>query len=79
MPDVRDVASKMSISEAQARELVRSIAKGHGHLDEAVYNEMTAPVRLQVEEAFLMKDKLIGSTVITYASDPLSILLRVPH
>jgi hypothetical protein len=55
----------MNISKSQAKELVGNIAKGHGHLDEAVYSEMTASARRQVEEALLMKDKLIGSTVIT--------------
>ncbi|OIW34078.1 hypothetical protein CONLIGDRAFT_667268 [Coniochaeta ligniaria NRRL 30616] len=59
----------MSISRSQAKELVKSIAKGHGHLDEAVYSEMTASARRQVEEALLMKDQLIGSTVITLAKN----------
>ena len=54
------------MSKYRAKELVRQIAKSHGHLDEAVYGEMTAAARCQVEEALLMKDKLIGSAVITY-------------
>ncbi len=69
LPHEEDFIFEMSISKSQARMLVGSIAKSHGHLDEAVYSEMSTSARRQVEEALLMKDKLIGSTVITYASD----------
>ena len=55
----------MAISKARARVLVRDIAKSHGHLDESVYTEMSASARFKVEEALLIKDELIGKTVIT--------------
>jgi hypothetical protein len=56
----------MEVSKSQAKKLVREIAKSHGHLDESVYSQMSDDARRQVEQALLMKDKLIGSTVITY-------------
>lgn len=54
------------MSKSQAEDLVKGIARSHGHLGEAVYSQMTAFARHEVEEAILAKDKLIGSTVITY-------------
>jgi hypothetical protein len=55
-----------SPARAGARNLVKSIAKDHGHLGEDVLNKMTDDVRLQVEEAMLKKDEMIGSSVMTY-------------
>jgi hypothetical protein len=49
-----------------ARQLVRSIAKEHGFLGEDVYSRMEPDLRREVEEAMLNKDKLIGSSVMTY-------------
>lgn len=60
----------MAISQHRAKELVRQIAKDHGHLGEEVYARMDANTRREVEEALLKKDEMIGSTVITYARCP---------
>lgn len=49
-----------------ARRLVQSIANDHGYLDEGVYSQMTPDVRRRVEEALMKKDKMIGSSVVTY-------------
>ena len=54
-------------SRSEARQLVESIANDHGYLDEGVYSQMTPDVRRRVEEALMKKDKMIGSSVITYA------------
>ena len=55
-----------SPARAGARELVKKIAEDHGHLGEDVLNQMPDDVRRQVEEAMLKKDKMIGSSVMTY-------------
>ncbi|OXV08400.1 hypothetical protein Egran_03835 [Elaphomyces granulatus] len=57
-----------SPARAGARNLVKSIAKDHGHLGEDVLNKMTDDVRLKVEEALLKKDEMIGSSVMTQES-----------
>lgn len=43
---------------------MKSIAKSHGYLGEAVYARMDADTRREVQEAMLAKDKIIGSTVM---------------
>ncbi|KAK3315550.1 hypothetical protein B0H66DRAFT_628718 [Apodospora peruviana] len=55
--------------KARAKKLVESIAKDHGHLGEHVYAKMDAETRREVEEAFLKKDEIIGSSVITLAKN----------
>ncbi|KAL4796623.1 hypothetical protein BDV19DRAFT_398235 [Aspergillus venezuelensis] len=52
-----------------ARELVEQIADQHGHLGEDVLSQMTPKVRKQVEKALLMKDGMIGSSVVTLAKN----------
>ncbi|KAL4968127.1 uncharacterized protein BDV14DRAFT_206779 [Aspergillus stella-maris] len=52
-----------------ARELVEQIADQHGHLGEDVLSQMTPEVRKQVEKALLMKDGMIGSSVVTLAKN----------
>lgn len=49
-----------------APEIVKEITRLHGFLDESVYAKMEPDVRHEVEEAMLMKDEMIGSSVITY-------------
>ena len=50
-----------------ARELVRSIAKKHGYLAAEKFARIPDPeLRREFEEAFLNKDLIIGSSVITY-------------
>ncbi|GES62023.1 chaperone protein htpG [Aspergillus terreus] len=56
-------------SHTSARDLVRRIAKGHGHLGEETLQRMDPETRREVEEALLKKDELIGSTVITLAKN----------
>ncbi|KAI9038751.1 uncharacterized protein KD926_010486 [Aspergillus affinis] len=56
-------------SHTSARDLVRRIAKGHGHLGEKTLQRMDPETRREVEEAMLKKDELIGSTVITLAKN----------
>src|SRR4051794_21861578 len=59
----------MSVSQTRARELVSQIAKDHGYLGEEVYARMDDDMRREVQEAFLKKDEMIGSTVITLAKN----------
>ncbi|KAK0610737.1 hypothetical protein B0T14DRAFT_487161 [Immersiella caudata] len=59
----------MAINTARARELVSRIATDHGHLGEEVYQRMDPETRRKVEEAFLKKDLMIGSSVITLAKN----------
>ncbi|KAL4899989.1 hypothetical protein BDW74DRAFT_171075 [Aspergillus multicolor] len=54
---------------ARARQLVKAIAKKHGHLGEEILSQMSAEVRREVEEALLRKDEMIGSSVITLAKN----------
>lgn len=49
----------------QARELVQRISLSHGHLRPEVLNRLSEADRREVEEALMVKDKLIGSNVIT--------------
>lgn len=64
------MASRTS-GHASARDLVRRIAKGHGHLGEETLQRMDPETRREVEEALLKKDELIGSTVIAYVQHTL--------
>ncbi|RYO82881.1 hypothetical protein DL762_006402 [Monosporascus cannonballus] len=54
---------------ARARRFVESLADEHGHLGEDVYSTMTAETRRRVEEALLIKDQIIGASVITLAKN----------
>lgn len=52
-----------------ARQLVKQIAKDHGYISPERFQQLEASgpeFRREMEEAFLKKDLLIGSTVITY-------------
>ena len=48
-----------------AKELVQQIAKDHGYLGEEKLQRIEPDLRREIEEAFLKKDLMIGSTVIT--------------
>ena len=50
-----------------ARNLVRQIAKDHGYISAEKFREISDPaLRREFEEAFLQKDLMIGSSVITF-------------
>ena len=53
---------------AEARRLVKGIAKEHGYLGEDVLGRLDQETRRQIEEALLKKDLMIGSSVITYSN-----------
>src|ERR1700723_1273278 len=55
-----------SPARAGARGLVKKIAEDHGYISEDVLNGLPADVRRIVKEAMLKKDKMIGSSVMTY-------------
>lgn len=48
-----------------AKELVQRIAKNHGYLGKERLRALDPELRRDIEEAFLRKDELIGSSVIT--------------
>jgi hypothetical protein len=52
-------------SRAEARQLVQSIARQHGHIRQEVLDRMSDADRREVEEAMQMKDGLIASSVVT--------------
>ncbi|GLB02619.1 hypothetical protein AtubIFM57258_003977 [Aspergillus tubingensis] len=56
-------------SRESARELVRSIAKGRGYLNEEILGRIDQDTRREVEEAMLKKDEIVGSSVLTLAKD----------
>ena len=58
-----------------AREIVKEITRSHGFLDERIYAKMEPDVRREVEEMMLIKDEMIGSSVITYETSPIVIWL----
>ncbi|KAL7624644.1 hypothetical protein AAE478_006214 [Parahypoxylon ruwenzoriense] len=61
-----------SNTRQSARELVKQIAKDHGYLGPEMFRKLEAlgsDFRREMEEAYLMKDLLIGSTVITLAKN----------
>lgn len=62
------VMSGETPGRAEARRLVKEIAKEHGYLGEDVLGRLDRETRRQVEEALLKKDLMIGSSVITYIS-----------
>lgn len=49
----------------RAKELVQQIAKNHGYLGEEKLRSIEPELRREIEEAFLKKDQMIGSSVIT--------------
>lgn len=49
----------------KAKELVQQIAKNHGYLGEEKLRAIEPELRREIEEAFLKKDEMIGSSVIT--------------
>jgi hypothetical protein len=51
-----------------AKELVEKIAKDHGYVPEEELQTIEPALRRKIEEAFLKKDEMIGSSVITYDS-----------
>ena len=55
-----------SPTRAEARRLVKNIAKDHGSIGEYDLNRMPNDLRRKVEEAMLKKDEMIGSFVTTY-------------
>jgi hypothetical protein len=54
------------VDRNSARQLVESIAKEHGYIDEDTLSQMKPDIRRKVEEAMWKKDEMIGSSVITY-------------
>lgn len=55
------------IDRQSAKELVEQITTQHGYLSTETFQQIPdLDVRRKVEEAFLRKDILIGSSVITY-------------
>ena len=53
-------------SRGSAKALVEQIAKDHWYLGEEKLLQIPSPeLRREIEEAFLKKDLMIGSTVIT--------------
>lgn len=56
------------VDRETAQALVRRIAKDHGYLGEDVLQRLEPDLRLEIEEAFLKKDLMIGSSVITYVA-----------
>jgi hypothetical protein len=57
-------------SRQSAKDLVESIAKDHGYLGEEKLRKIEPDLRREIEEAFLKKDLMIGSTIITYDRSP---------
>jgi hypothetical protein len=51
-----------------ARRVVQNIIKDHGFVREESLKTMLPEIRREVEEALLAKDKKIGSSVLTYAT-----------
>lgn len=51
---------------SMARKLVEGIAKDHGYVSEDVLGRIDRDTRRLIEEAFLKKDLMIASSVITY-------------
>lgn len=49
----------------RAKELIQQIAKDHGYLGEEKLRTIEPELRREIEEAFLRKDQMIGSSVIT--------------
>ncbi|KAL2822753.1 hypothetical protein BDW59DRAFT_173698 [Aspergillus cavernicola] len=67
--DAQTSSDAHSAARKSARELVKSIAKEHGHLGEEILSQMSPEVRREVEEALLRKDEMIGTSVITLAKN----------
>ncbi|EFW99767.1 hypothetical protein CMQ_85 [Grosmannia clavigera kw1407] len=61
--------SMATINYQQAKELVLQIANDHGYLPEEKLRLLPADLRRDIEEAFLKKDLMIGSSVITLAKN----------
>ncbi|KAI1188940.1 hypothetical protein F5B17DRAFT_450976 [Nemania serpens] len=60
------------MSQASARELVRKITKDHGFVSPDRLEQLEAfspELRREIEEALLTKDKIIGSSVLTLATN----------
>lgn len=53
------------VTRQRAKELVQQIAKDHGYLGEEKLRTIEPELRREIEEAFLKKDQMIGSSVIT--------------
>jgi hypothetical protein len=51
---------------AEAQDLINQIVKAGGYVREETLKTMTREARREVEEALLIKDKRIGSSVLTY-------------
>ncbi|KAL1870869.1 hypothetical protein Daus18300_004958 [Diaporthe australafricana] len=52
-------------SRPRAKEVIRQIAKEHGYLGEEKLQALPPETRRDVEETFMRKDEMIGSSVIT--------------
>ena len=59
----------------EARRLVEGICKEHGYIPQEILDRMSPADRAFVVAAMLNKDKLIASSVITYANRLQSIKL----
>ena len=49
---------------------MKDVAKANGYLGESVYARMDQETRREVQEALLIKDKMIGASVMLYAAAP---------
>lgn len=67
------VSSERQLARNSARELVDEITRDLGFLSKSTYAKMDSETQRKVEEAMLMKDKLIGSSTITY-DDPIIVI-----
>ncbi|KND89214.1 hypothetical protein TOPH_06201 [Tolypocladium ophioglossoides CBS 100239] len=55
------------LSRTTARQLVEEIGRSHGYIRQEVLDRMSEADRLEVQQAMLMKDQLIASSVTTLA------------
>jgi hypothetical protein len=55
-------------SHVRERDLVKEIAKAHGHVEERWWARLDKDTRHEFEVAWLARDRMIGSTVIAYVS-----------
>ncbi|KAF2791877.1 hypothetical protein K505DRAFT_326545 [Melanomma pulvis-pyrius CBS 109.77] len=61
------MATTVTLDRNEARKLVETIARGHGHIPAEMLASMPPDIRLVVEEALRKKDDMIASSVFTLA------------
>lgn len=62
------MATRVTLDRNEARKLVETIARGHGHIPADMLAAMPPDIRLVVEEALRKKDDMIASSVFTYST-----------